>query len=112
MSGEFISTKFLAAERAVLLQFRDTGVGIRLGDEEKIFRPFFTTKPKGTGLGLPIVQKIIDHHGGTIRVESPVGKGTCFAIVLPLNPPEDALHRGEIEQPIISDLPHDPFPDN
>ncbi len=107
-----INTTFSRNERAVLMQLCDTGVGIRAGDEEKIFRPFFTTKPKGTGLGLPIVQKIIDHHGGTIKVESVLGRGTCFAILLPLNPPEDALHRGEIEQPIISDLPHDPFPDN
>ncbi len=99
-------------EQQIVLSFRDTGTGIRAGDEEKIFRPFFTTKSKGTGLGLPIVQKIIDHHGGKIRVESILGQGTGFYITLPLIPPDDVLPSGEIEQPIISDRSHDPFPDN
>ena len=107
-----IETVFLLSEREVVLRFRDSGLGIRAGDEEKIFRPFFTTKSKGTGLGLPIVQKIVNHHGGTIRVESVAGQGTSFLLTLPLMPPDDVLRSGEIEQPIISDRSHDPFPDN
>jgi two-component system NtrC family sensor kinase len=58
----------------------------------KIFDPFFTTKAvgKGTGLGLSISYKIIEQHGGKISVNSVVGKGTTFTIVLPLVPPVTA----------------------
>ena len=58
----------------------------------KIFDPFFTTKAvgKGTGLGLSISYKIIEQHGGKISVDSVVGKGTTFTIVLPLVPPVTA----------------------
>jgi PAS domain S-box-containing protein len=106
-----VGSHYLRNDRILALRFADSGAGIRESDLEKIFRPFFTTKAKGTGLGLPIVQKIVDHHGGTIRVESTLGQGTCFYIYLPLSPPDDVLHTGEIEQPIISDRSHDPFPD-
>ena len=59
-------------------------MGIEEEERERIFRPFVTTKPKGTGLGLPIVQKIVAGHGGRVEVESQSGIGTCFRIVLPL----------------------------
>lgn len=49
----------------------------------KLFQPFFTTKAKGTGLGLWLSQRIIQDHGGSVTVESEVGKGTTFAITLP-----------------------------
>ena len=57
----------------------------------KIFDPFFTTKAvgKGTGLGLSISYKIIEQHGGRISVDSIMGKGTRFTIVLPLMPPAE-----------------------
>ena len=51
---------------------------------ESIFNPFFTTKPQGVGLGLPIVAKIVDEHQGRIHVFSEEGKGTKFEIVLPI----------------------------
>ncbi len=67
----------------VLIEIEDTGGGIAADHLEKIFVPFFTRKEKGTGLGLPIVHKIILSHGGRIRVESEEGKGALFKIYLP-----------------------------
>ena len=66
------------------VRFRDTGVGIPHGDLKNLFIPFFTTKEKGTGLGLPISQRIIENHGGTIEVRSRVGVGSTFTVVLPV----------------------------
>lgn len=62
----------------------DNGCGISEDDLEEIFNPFFTKKPKGTGLGLTVVNNIIKAHGGIITVESSVGKGTTFDITLPV----------------------------
>jgi two-component system, NtrC family, sensor kinase len=69
----------------VTLSVRDTGSGIRPEHRDKIFSPFFTTKPvgQGTGLGLAICHGIVASHGGEIRVESEVDKGTCLTLVLP-----------------------------
>jgi signal transduction histidine kinase len=69
------------------LQISDTGAGIHEKELEKIFHPFYTTKTAGTGLGLAISRKIIEEHGGTVFVQSQEGKGTTFAIALPLLPP-------------------------
>jgi signal transduction histidine kinase len=62
----------------------DTGPGIPVGEEERIFRAFVTTRPDGTGLGLPISQRIIISHGGQITVSSAPGTGATFTIRLPL----------------------------
>jgi PAS domain S-box-containing protein len=61
----------------------DTGIGIPTNIVQKIFDPFFTTKPRGIGLGLSITYQIIKKHGGTIKVESKLEKGTSFVINLP-----------------------------
>jgi PAS domain S-box-containing protein len=61
----------------------DTGEGIARENLPAIFDPFFTTKPQGSGLGLSIVYRIIEEHDGDIQVESTVGKGTTFALLLP-----------------------------
>jgi len=63
----------------------DQGHGIPAQNQESIFNPFFTTKPQGVGLGLPIVAKIIDEHEGRIEVFSEEGKGTRLEIILPDN---------------------------
>lgn len=63
--------------------FKDSGGGINREDVEKIFYPFFTTKENGTGLGLAIAYRIVEEHGGNIRVESNSGIGTSFEIILP-----------------------------
>jgi PAS domain S-box-containing protein len=62
----------------------DTGVGIPRENREKIFEPLFTTRAKGIGLGLAIVQTLVEGHGGTIEVGSEVGEGTTFTIRLPV----------------------------
>ncbi len=94
------------------LHFRDTGVGIGAEERERIFRPFVTTKPKGTGLGLPIVQKIVAGHGGRVELESTRGEGTCFHVYLPLRPPHDFVEMGSGDSPIISATLAGPFPDS
>ena len=63
----------------------DTGVGIPQEQISRIFEPFYTTKKKGSGLGLMIVQRIVRAHGGRIELESQVGRGTTFRIWLPLH---------------------------
>jgi two-component system, NtrC family, sensor histidine kinase HydH len=65
------------------VRFRDTGPGIPQSVLKNLFIPFFTTKDKGTGLGLPISQRIVENHGGTIEVRSRVGVGSTFTVVLP-----------------------------
>jgi signal transduction histidine kinase len=69
----------------VVVKIADTGTGIQPQHLPHIFDPFFTTKGigKGTGLGLSISYAIINEHEGNIRVESEVGKGTCFTISVP-----------------------------
>jgi signal transduction histidine kinase len=64
------------------IHFKDSGIGIEEKDIEKIFYPFFTTKEHGTGLGLAIAYRIVEEHKGRISVESNVGIGTNFEIIL------------------------------
>ncbi|MBK7999623.1 MAG: PAS domain S-box protein [Verrucomicrobia bacterium] len=68
----------------VVVSIADTGGGIPQEQINRIFEPFYTTKKKGSGLGLMIVQRIVRDHGGRIDLESHVGKGTTFRIWLPL----------------------------
>lgn len=69
----------------VWVSVADTGCGIPQEQLNRIFEPFYTTKKKGTGLGLMIVQRIIRAHGGRIELESHVGRGTTFRLWLPLH---------------------------
>jgi len=70
----------------VVLEVSDTGGGIPHDVVHNIFNPFFTTKAKGTGLGLPIVHAIVEKHGGTIHLDNREGVGVAFSIFLPLFP--------------------------
>jgi two-component system sensor histidine kinase HydH len=72
----------------VVLLIRDTGGGIPHDVVHNIFNPFFTTKPEGTGLGLPIVHAIVEKHGGTIHLDNREGEGVTFSIFLQRVPKE------------------------
>lgn len=73
-------------DKAVIV-VSDDGPGIRDANMDKIFQPFFTTRPDGTGLGLANVRKIINYHGGTVSAENRPPKGAVFTIQLPLGGP-------------------------
>jgi signal transduction histidine kinase len=83
--GGAVSVKTRAAGDAVEIAVIDRGVGIDPAQRDSIFNPFFTTKPEGVGLGLAIVFKIVEEHGGKITVESELGKGTVFHVLLPVS---------------------------
>jgi signal transduction histidine kinase len=78
------STRRGATAAFLEIRFRDSGIGIPPADLRNLFIPFFTTKEKGTGLGLPISQRIIENHGGTIEVRSQPGTGSTFTVLLPI----------------------------
>jgi len=90
-----IETEHFYDEGKVIIKFKDTGLGIPRENLSKLFEPFFTTKKKGkgVGLGLSVAYGIIEGHGGSIRVESKVLKGTIFEVELPLKQSSGMLDR-------------------
>jgi two-component system, NtrC family, sensor histidine kinase HydH len=82
--GGAVTVKTRAANGIVEIAVIDRGSGIDPKNLDSIFNPFFTTKPSGVGLGLAIVSKIVDQHGGKIAVESDPGKGCVFRVFLPM----------------------------
>lgn len=84
--GNLWITTHLKDESAVELVIRDDGIGIPAEHLPHIFEPFYTTKESGgSGLGLAISESIVERHGGSIEVDSVVGQGTTFKIVLPMD---------------------------
>lgn len=71
---------------AACVQVRDTGHGMSPQTLQQATKPFFTTRPSGTGLGLPIVERIMQAHGGALRIESAPSRGTTVSLVIPLDP--------------------------
>lgn len=67
----------------VILEISDNGCGIDVDDKSQLFNLFFTTKSRGSGLGLPISKKIVEDHGGYIKLESSAGEGACFSLFFP-----------------------------
>jgi two-component system, NtrC family, sensor histidine kinase HydH len=84
--GGTVTVKTRANGRTVETAVIDRGSGIDPKTMKDIFNPFFTTKAEGVGLGLAIVSKIVDEHGGKIAVESEPGKGSIFCVSLPMDP--------------------------
>jgi signal transduction histidine kinase len=85
-------------DNIVRLEVRDTGMGISAEDQQHLFERFFRTSEaqteaiQGTGLGLSIVVAIVEAHGGSVEVESDLGVGTTFTVVLPVEPAGQLLH--------------------
>ena len=84
-SGGTVSITTKVTGTDALIEITDNGKGIPQADLERIFEPFYTTKPcgDGTGLGLSISFGIVERHSGSIRVRSAVGVGTTFSVSLP-----------------------------
>lgn len=80
--------------RRIVVEVGDTGVGIAPRDLRRIFEPLFTTRARGTGLGLTIARRIAEEHGGSLEVDSVLGRGSTFRVALPLDeppPPRDTV---------------------
>jgi len=78
-----VSTQAGPEGRGGEIRFADTGEGIEPESLKKVLNPFFTTKERGSGLGLPIVKSIIESHQGSLKIDSTVGQGTVVTITLP-----------------------------
>jgi two-component system sensor histidine kinase AtoS len=75
-----------ADPQTLTIAVSDTGEGIAPGDLAHVFEPFYSTRPGGSGLGLALVHRIAHDHGGDIEVQSQTGRGTTFALTVPLRP--------------------------
>ena len=83
-NGDRITLSTGSEDGQVWFSIQDNGKGMSPEVQEKVFHPFFTTKEKGTGLGLAVIHKIITDHNGTIALETVPGAGSTFTIRLPL----------------------------
>jgi two-component system sensor histidine kinase HydH len=81
--GGLLEIRLTPVEKGVEIAVGDTGSGIAAEALPMVFDPYFTTKGQGTGLGLAIVHKVVEAHGGGVRVESRPGRGTTFTLLLP-----------------------------
>lgn len=82
-SGGTVAIVLEKGETGFEVSFRDSGSGVTSDNLQRIFEPFYTTKPDGTGLGLAVTRKIIEGHGGILAIESEVCKGTTVTVTLP-----------------------------
>jgi signal transduction histidine kinase len=81
--GGTVTVSASTNDGSVAISVHDTGIGIPNDAQDKLFKPLFTGKAKGTGLGLAVVKRIVEAHAGQITVESEVGKGSTFTVNLP-----------------------------
>ena len=81
-------------ENAVAIEVEDTGSGVPPEMKEQIFNPFVTTKKTGVGLGLAIVSKIVDAHGGSVKLVSPPNHGACFRVTFPVGAAVERAGKG------------------
>jgi signal transduction histidine kinase len=84
LAGGAVTVRTIRENGELLLAVSDNGKGMTADQLNQVFAPFFTTKPLGTGLGLPLTQRIVHEHGGRIECQSAVGKGTTLTIHLPV----------------------------
>ena len=91
--GGTVTLKLFCQGARIHLTVADTGEGIPPEKLDSIFQPFVTSKKSGTGLGLPIVRRITEAHGGHVSAASPPGEGACFHLTFP------ALSAGTEESP-------------
>jgi signal transduction histidine kinase len=89
-----IRVSIVASDVACEVRFVDAGPGIPPDIRQKIFTPFFTTKSRGTGLGLPTAKRLVEAHRGTIHVECPPAGGTTVTIQLPVEPAATSVRAG------------------
>jgi PAS domain S-box-containing protein len=101
-TGGTLSLQTGETDDGVWVSVADTGGGIPQEQVNRIFEPFYTTKKKGTGLGLMIVQRIVRAHNGRIELESHVGRGTTFRIWLPLHERKPRLLEAKTNSPRIN----------
>ena len=99
--GGQIELQTYAGDGWVHLEIIDTGCGIAAAARDRVFQIFFSTKPLGSGLGLPTARKIVEAHGGRITCDSEVGRGTRFRISLPVSV-GDPLHSGDPAAPSMA----------
>ncbi len=92
--GEVRVTTRLGPEE-VIISVQDRGAGIPHDVKDQLFKPFFTTRHAGTGLGLPITRGIVERHGGRITVDSRPGEGALFTLVIPIGKPTGTADIGE-----------------
>src|SRR5262249_39950413 len=85
--GGHIEVRVSCAAKELMLEVEDNGHGVGAATTAKLFQPYFTTKPHGTGLGLFVKQKLVSEHGGPVVHESQPGPKTVFRIHLPLSSP-------------------------
>jgi signal transduction histidine kinase len=85
-------------DQTIRLDVTDTGCGIPKGDLERIFRVFHTRSKGGLGLGLPLARRIVEEHGGRLTVESEVGRGSRFSVLLPIRPAASPQRRDEHDE--------------
>ena len=81
--GEEVTLKAQSNDQNLIIEVSDHGKGIPLENLDRIFIPFFTTKPKGTGLGLAVSRRIVEEHGGELSVQSTPKESTTFSLKIP-----------------------------
>jgi signal transduction histidine kinase len=97
--GGRLAIKSEEANGNLEIMFADSGSGMSKETMEKLWTPLFTTKAKGIGLGLPICKRIVEAHGGTISVQSKIGKGTTFSIRIPIQPKQESNEKIWVQMP-------------
>jgi signal transduction histidine kinase len=85
-NGGTLTIKSRKIRDKITFAFSDTGVGMSEEVLKRLWNPLFTTKAKGMGLGLAICKRFVEAHGGSIAVESTLGKGTTFTVKIPIEP--------------------------